>query len=134
MCQISLHARLFGTLEYFSPEVCLSHKKHTMARFEKVFLSNMKTDCKLTLFLIFYDTQIQVPLMVLGKTLHKLSPHFEFTLTLDLFFHIFEIKTLEFHYKYSMLVSFFIYKITNSTCFKACKLLNLLKIYFDTKF
>ena len=97
MCQISLHARLFGTLEYFSPEVCLSHKKHTMARFEIVFLSNMKTDCKLTLFLIFYDTQIQVPLMVLGKTLHKLSPHFEFTLTLDPFFHISWIPLEIFH-------------------------------------
>ena len=29
---------------------------------------------------------------------------------------------------------FFLYKITNSTCFKAPKLPNLLKIYFDTSF
>ena len=36
----------------------------------------------------FYDPQIQVPLLVLGKTLHKWSPHFEFKLTLDPFFHI----------------------------------------------
>ena len=54
------------------------------------------------------------------------------TYSWSIFSHFFKSKhliSLEiFHF------GLFFYKMTNSTCFKALKLLNLLKIYFETKF